>query len=122
VVAVFGSVGSVVELAEPTRFGSVAPIGDAFHTLFEMLAYAMAFGGSCTTEWIEDSESWSYGPSRLEPVPAAPNGYYWFQRSGSPRGRRLPEPAVLDPVPTLRIATGGFDVDLVTAFVLRVRG
>jgi hypothetical protein len=66
----------------------VALISDAFHTLFEMLAYVMAFDGSYTTERIEDSESWSYGPSRLEPVTSALNGYYWFQWSGSPCRKR----------------------------------
>lgn len=50
-------VGFLVELAGGLLFGSVALISDALHMLFDMLAYAMAFGASYTAERFEGGQT-----------------------------------------------------------------
>lgn len=46
----------------------MALLSDAFHMLFDMLAYVMAFAASYTAERFDRAEQWSHGLHRLEPV------------------------------------------------------
>lgn len=120
-IAVINFVGFVVELVGGVLFGSVALISDALHMLFDMLAYAMAFGASYTAERFEGGESWSYGLHRLEPAAAFLNGVLLVPMIGYilwESYQRFLEPVVLDPVLTLVIATGGLAVNLVSVYVL----
>jgi len=120
-IAVINLVGFVVELAGGILFGSVALISDALHMLFDMLAYAMAFGASYTAERFEGGESWSYGLHRLEPAAAFLNGVLLVPMVGYilwESYQRFLEPIVLDPVLTLIVATGGLAVNLVSVYVL----
>jgi cobalt-zinc-cadmium efflux system protein len=56
-VAGINLVGFVLELAGGLLFGSVALLSDAMHMLFDMLAYAMAFGASYTAERFEGGQT-----------------------------------------------------------------
>jgi cobalt-zinc-cadmium efflux system protein len=121
-VAVINFVGFVVELAGGLLFGSVALISDALHMLFDMLAYAMAFGASYTAERFEGGESWSYGLHRLEPVAAFLNGILLLPMVGYivwESYQRFLEPVAIDPALTLIIATGGLLVNIGSVYVLQ---
>lgn len=121
-VALVNSLGFVVELAGGVLFGSVALISDALHMLFDMLAYAMAFGASYTAERFEGGESWSYGLHRLEPVAAFLNGVLLLPMVGYilwESYQRFLDPVAIDPVLTLIIATGGLLVNVGSVYVLQ---
>ena len=120
-VAVINFVGFVVELAVGLLFGSVALISDALHMLFDMLAYAMAFGASYTAERFAGGESWSYGLHRLELVAAFLNGVLLLPMVGYivwESYQRFLEPVAINPGLTLLIATGGLLVNVGSVFVL----
>jgi cobalt-zinc-cadmium efflux system protein len=121
-VAVINFVGFVVELAGGLLFGSVALISDALHMLFDMLAYAMAFGASYTAERFAGGESWSYGLHRLEPVAAFLNGVLLLPMVGYiiwESYQRFLEPVAINPALTLIIATGGLLVNVGSVYVLQ---
>nr|WP_233340795.1 cation diffusion facilitator family transporter [Haloprofundus sp. MHR1] len=121
-VAVVNFLGFVVELAGGLLFGSVALISDALHMLFDMLAYAMAFGASYTAERFEGGEAWSYGLHRLEPVAAFLNGVLLLPMVGYivwEAYQRFLEPVAINPELTLIIATGGLLVNLGSVYVLQ---
>ncbi|MBX0297969.1 cation diffusion facilitator family transporter [Haloarcula nitratireducens] len=121
-VAVINFVGFVVELAGGLLFGSVALISDALHMLFDMLAYAMAFGASYTAERFEGGKSWSYGLHRLEPVAAFLNGVLLLPMVGYilwESYQRFLEPVTIEPWLTLIIATGGLLVNIGSVYVLQ---
>lgn len=121
-VAIINFVGFVVELAGGILFGSVALISDALHMLFDMLAYAMAFGASYTAERFEGGESWSYGLHRLEPVAAFLNGVLLLPMVGYiiwESYQRFLDPVAIDPVFTLIIAVGGLLVNVGSVYVLQ---
>lgn len=121
-VAVINLVGFVVELAGGILFGSVALISDAIHMLFDMLAYAMAFGASYTVERFEGGEEWSYGLHRLEPAAAFVNGVLLLPMVGYivyESYQRFLDPVAIDPTLTLVIAVGGLLVNLGSVYVLQ---
>jgi cobalt-zinc-cadmium efflux system protein len=121
-VALVNFVGFVVELAGGLLFGSVALISDAFHMLFDMLAYVMAFAASYTAEQFEAGESWSYGLHRLEPVAAFLNGVLLIPMVGYivwESYQRFLRPVEINPELTLVIATGGLLVNLGSVWVLQ---
>ena len=122
VVAVINFVGFVVELAGGLAFGSVALISDAFHMLFDMLAYVMAFSASYTAERFEGGEQWSYGLHRLEPAAAFLNGALLIPMVGYilwESYQRFLNPVDIDPMLTLVIAVGGLLVNLGSVYVLQ---
>lgn len=121
-VAVVNFVGFIVELAGGILFGSVALISDALHMLFDMLAYAMAFGASYTAERFEGGEAWSYGLHRLEPVAAFLNGILLVPMVGYilwESYQRFLNPVDIDPVLTLVVATGGLLVNIGSVYILQ---
>lgn len=121
-VAVVNFLGFVIELAGGLLFGSVALISDALHMLFDMLAYAMAFGASYTAERFEGGEAWSYGLHRLEPVAAFLNGVLLLPMLGYivwESYQRFLEPVAINPELTLIIATGGLLVNVGSVYVLQ---
>ncbi|MWG35369.1 cation diffusion facilitator family transporter [Halomarina oriensis] len=122
VVAAINFVGFVVELAGGLAFGSVALISDAFHMLFDMLAYVMAFGASYTAERYEGGERWSYGLHRLEPTAAFLNGALLLPMVGYilwESYQRFLNPVAIDPMLTLVIAVGGLLVNLGSVYILQ---
>ena len=121
-VAVVNFVGFTVELAGGLLFGSVALLSDAFHMLFDMLAYAMAFSASYTAERFEGGQSWSFGLHRLEPVAAFLNGILLLPMVGYilwESYQRFLDPVAIDPVLTLVIAVGGLLVNLGSVYILQ---
>ena len=121
-VAVINLVGFVVELAGGLLFGSVALLSDAFHMLFDMLAYAMAFGASYTAERFESGDEWSYGLHRLEPAAAFLNGVLLLPMVGYivyESYQRFIDPVQIDTGLTLVIALGGLLVNLGSVYVLQ---
>ncbi|MFC7059950.1 cation diffusion facilitator family transporter [Halovenus salina] len=121
-VAGINFVGFVVELAGGLLFGSVALISDAFHMLFDMLAYVMAFSASYAAERFDRGDEWSYGLHRLEPVAAFLNGILLVPMVGYivwEAYKRFLEPASINAELTLVIATGGLLVNIGSVFVLQ---
>jgi cobalt-zinc-cadmium efflux system protein len=121
-VAVINLVGFVVELAGGLLFGSVALLSDAFHMLFDMLAYAMAFSASYTAERFESGDEWSYGLHRLEPAAAFLNGILLLPMVGYivyESYQRFIDPVQIDTGLTLVIAVGGLLVNLFSVYVLQ---
>jgi cobalt-zinc-cadmium efflux system protein len=121
-VAGINLVGFVLELAGGLLFGSVALLSDAMHMLFDMLAYAMAFGASYTAERFEGGQAWSYGLHRLEPVAAFLNGVLLLPMVGYivyESYRRFLNPVDIDPVLTLVIAIGGLLINVGSVYVLQ---
>lgn len=121
-VAGINLVGFSAELAGGLLFGSVALLSDALHMLFDMLAYAMAFGASYTAERFVGGETWSYGLHRLEPVAAFLNGVLLVPMVGYilwEAYQRFLDPAMIDPVLTLIVATGGLLVNVGSVYLLR---
>ena len=110
-VAVVNLVGFVVELAGGLLFGSVALLSDAFHMLFDMLAYAMAFGASYTAERFEGGQSWSFGLHRLEPFAAFLNGVLLLPMVGYilwESYQRFLDPVTIDPMLTSSSPSGAY--------------
>ncbi|MCQ4334229.1 cation diffusion facilitator family transporter [Natronomonas sp. F2-12] len=121
-VAVVNFLGFLVELAGGLLFGSVALISDALHMLFDMLAYAMAFGASYTAERFEGGDEWSYGLHRLEPVAAFLNGILLVPMVGYilwESYHRFLNPVSIDPTMTLIIAVGGLLVNLGSVYIVQ---
>ncbi|SEA32548.1 cobalt-zinc-cadmium efflux system protein [Haloplanus vescus] len=121
-VAIVNLCGFLVELAGGLLFGSVALISDALHMLFDMLAYAMAFGASYTAERFEGGDEWSYGLHRLEPVAAFLNGVLLVPMVGYilwESYQRFVDPVAIDPEMTLLIAVGGLLVNLGSVYIVQ---
>jgi cobalt-zinc-cadmium efflux system protein len=121
-VAVLNFLGFLGELAGGLLFGSVALISDALHMLFDMLAYAMAFGASYTAERFEGGEQWSYGLHRLEPVAAFLNGVLLVPMVGYilwESYQRFLDPVTIDPAMTLLIAVAGLLVNIGSVYIVQ---
>jgi len=122
IVAVVNLLGFIIELAGGILFGSVALISDALHMLFDMLAYAMAFGASYTAERFKGGDEWSYGLHRLEPVAAFLNGILLVPMVGYilwESYQRFLDPVPIDPTMTLIIAVGGLLVNLGSVYIVQ---
>ncbi|MHB9285969.1 cation diffusion facilitator family transporter [Halobacteriales archaeon Cl-PHB] len=121
-VSVINLFGFVVELAGGLAFGSVALVSDAIHMLFDALAYVMAFAASFVADRYGESETWSYGLHRLEPLAAFLNGLLLLPMVGFilwEAYQRFLEPVAIGAGPTLLIATGGLLVNLGSVYVLQ---
>jgi len=121
-VAIVNLCGFLVELTGGLLFGSVALISDALHMLFDMLAYAMAFGASYTAERFVGGDEWSYGLHRLEPVAAFLNGVLLIPMVGYilwEAYQRFLDPVAIDPAMTLIIAVGGLLVNLGSVYIVQ---
>jgi cobalt-zinc-cadmium efflux system protein len=120
-VSLINVVGFLVELAGGLAFGSVALLSDAFHMLFDALAYVMAFAAAHVAEYYGDGDRWSYGLHRLEPFAAFLNGLLLLPMVGFilwESYQRFLDPVAIGTVPTLVIATGGLLVNVGSVFVL----
>lgn len=121
VVSAINVVGFLVELAGGLLFGSVALLGDAFHMLFDALAYVMAFLASYVADRYGESNRWSYGLHRLEPLSAFLNGVLLFPMVGFvlwESFQRFLDPVAISTGPTLAIALGGLVVNVASVSVL----
>ena len=121
-VSVINLLGFVAELVGGLLFGSVALLSDAFHMLFDALAYVMAFAAAHVAGHYGDSDRWSYGIHRLEPFAAFLNGLLLLPMVGFilwESYQRFLEPVAIGTGPTLAIATGGLLVNLGSVYVLQ---
>jgi len=121
-VAAINFVGFVIELIGGLVFGSVALLGDAFHMLFDSLAYIIALGATVIARRLNPGGRWSYGLHRIEPFAAFLNGvllipmvlylvYESYQRYLSP--------VEIDTTMTLILATGGLLINVASVYVLQ---
>jgi len=114
--------GFLAELAGGLLFGSVALLSDAFHMLFDALAYVMAFAAAHIAAHYNDSDRWSYGLHRLEPFAAFLNGILLLPMVGFilwESYQRFLDPVAIGTGPTLVIATGGLLINLGSVYVLQ---
>lgn len=121
-VAGINLVGFLIELGGGFVFGSVALLGDAFHMLFDALAYVLALGAALVASRVEPTGQWSYGLQRVEPFAAFLNGvllvpmvaylvYESYQRYVSP--------VTINTDMTILLATGGLLVNIGSVYVLQ---
>ena len=121
-VALINIVGFVIELAGGLLFGSVALVGDAFHMLFDALAYVLAFGAAYVSRRAEPGEYWSYGLDRVEPFTAFLNGILLVPMVGYlvwESYQRFLNPIEIDPLMTAGLATGGLLVNFASVYYLQ---
>ena len=121
-VAVINLIGFGIELVGGLAFGSVALLGDAFHMLFDALAYVLALGAALVARRAEPTGQWSYGLQRVEPFAAFLNGvllvpmvvylvYESYQRYLSP--------VTINTDMTILLAAGGLLVNFGSVYVLQ---
>ncbi|MFB6175123.1 MAG: cation diffusion facilitator family transporter [Candidatus Nanohalobium sp.] len=117
--------GFFVELAGGLMFGSIALISDAFHMLFDALAYVIAFGSAYLAERRSGDESWSFGLHRFETFAALFNGallipmaFYILWESY----KRFLNPVDIGLLPTLGVGFLGLLVNLFSVYYLRGDG
>jgi cobalt-zinc-cadmium efflux system protein len=121
-VVLINVVGFSFELAGGLLFGSVALLSDAFHMLFDALAYVIALGATVVARRSNPGGRWSYGLHRIEPFAAFLNGvllipmvlfilYESYQRFLSP--------VEINTTMTLLLATGGLGINLAAVYVLQ---
>jgi len=121
-VAVINLLGFLAELVGGLLFGSVALLSDAFHMLFDALAYVMAFAAAYLAEHYSEGTQWSYGLHRLEPLAAFLNGILLLPMVGYilwESYQRFLDPVTIGAGPTLVIATGGLLINVGSVYVLQ---
>jgi cobalt-zinc-cadmium efflux system protein len=121
-VAAINLVGFGIELVGGLAFGSVALLGDAFHMLFDALAYVIALGATVIARRSNPGGRWSFGLHRIEPFAAFLNGVlfipmvlYLVYESY----QRYLKPVEIDTTMTLLLATGGLLVNVASVYVLQ---
>jgi len=121
-VAAINLAGFVIELVGGLAFGSVALIGDAFHMLFDSLAYVIALVAAYIGTNSEPGEYWSYGLNRVEPFAAFLNGVLlvpmvvflvWESY------QRYLDPVDINPQMTILLGTGGLVINLLSVYVVQ---
>ena len=121
-VAIINLLGFGIELVGGLVFGSVALLGDAFHTLFDVLAYIVALSATIIARRSNPSRRWSYGLHRIVPFAAFLNGillvpmvvyliYKLYQR--------YLLPVEINATMTILLARGGLFINLSSVYVLR---
>ncbi|WP_347721592.1 cation diffusion facilitator family transporter [Candidatus Nanohalococcus occultus] len=122
VVSAINLIGFIVELIGGVVFGSIALISDAFHMLFDSLAYITAFGSAYLAENRDGGKEWSFGLHRLETLTAFFNGALLIPMAGYiiwESYQRFLQPIQIDPVPTFAIGFGGLLVNIGSVYYLQ---
>lgn len=125
IVALLNIVGFSAELAGGLFFGSIALLSDAFHMLFDAIAYIVAFGAAFLAERFDDNWSWTYGLHRLEPLAAFVNGLLLLPLVGYilwESYQRFIMPTQIATGPTIAIAVGGLLINAVSVLVINDDG
>lgn len=120
-VAAINLFGFVVELAGGLLFGSVALLADAFHMLFDAVAYLIALGAVVVARRVTPGGRWSYGLHRIEPFAAFLNGIFLVPMVVAlvyESYRRYRVPVEIDATMTLLLAAGGLVVNVASVYVL----
>jgi len=121
-VSAINLLGFLAELAGGLLFGSVALLSDAFHMLFDALAYVMAFAAAYLADHYGEGDGWAYGLHRLEPLAAFLNGLLLLPMVGFilwESYQRFLAPVDIGTGPTLVIAVGGLLVNVGSVVVLQ---
>lgn len=119
-VAVINLLGFVVELIGGLAFGSVALLSDAFHMLFDTIAYIMAYTASTIAKRY-DNNRLEIETHRLEPLAAFVNGVLLLPMVGYilwESYNRFVEPSEISVIPVILIGTLGLAVNLASIYVL----
>jgi cobalt-zinc-cadmium efflux system protein len=121
-VAAINIVGFIIELFGGLVFGSVALLGDAFHMLFDGLAYIVALGATWIAHRSNLSGQWTYGLHRVEPFAAFLNGVllvpmvlYLVYESYT----RYLSPIEINATMTILLAAAGFLINIGSVYVLQ---
>lgn len=121
-VAAINVSGFIIELFGGLVFGSVALLGDAFHMLFDGLAYIIALGATWISHRSNPSGQWTYGLHRVEPFAAFLNGVllvpmvvYLVYESYT----RYLSPVEINATMTILLAIAGFLINLGSVYVLQ---
>lgn len=115
-------VGFVIELVGGVMFGSVALISDAFHMLFDALAYVMAFFSAYAAENWDGNENYNFGFHRIETLSAFFNGALLIPMAGYilwESYKRFLNPVEIGIIPTIAIGFGGLLVNLFSVYYLQ---
>ncbi|MDF9748452.1 cation diffusion facilitator family transporter [Natrinema salsiterrestre] len=122
IVAAINLAGFVIELTGGLLFGSVALISDAFHMLFDAIAYVIALGATVIARRSDPGGRWSYGLQRIEPFAAFLNGVllvpmvlYLIYESY----QRYLSPVDINAQMTIILATGGLIINLASVYILQ---
>jgi cobalt-zinc-cadmium efflux system protein len=119
-VAVINLLGFVVELIGGLAFGSVALLSDAFHMLFDAIAYIMAYTASTIAKRY-DNDRLEIEAHRLEPLAAFVNGVLLLPMVGYilwESYNRFVEPSDISVIPVILVGTLGLAVNLASIYVL----
>ncbi len=102
-------------------FGSIALLSDGIHSLFDALAYLLAFGAGYLATRSGPTEWYSYGFHRLEPLAAFLNGLLLLPMVGYiiwESLQRVTATVTIMTGPTLVLAGAGFAINIVSVFLL----
>ena len=115
-------IGFIVELIGGIMFGSVALMSDAFHMLFDALAYVMAFFSAYAAENWDANDNYNFGFHRIETLSAFFNGALLIPMAGYilwESYKRFLNPVEIGVVPTIAIGFGGLLVNLFSVYYLQ---
>lgn len=115
-------IGFIIELIGGLMFGSVALMSDAFHMLFDAVAYLMAFFSAYTAENWEANENYNFGFHRIETLSAFFNGALLIPMAGYilwESYQRFLNPIEIGVIPTIAIGFGGLLVNLFSVYYLQ---
>ncbi len=121
-VSTINLIGFVIELVGGLMFGSVALMSDAFHMLFDALAYVMAFFSAYTAENWDANENYNFGFHRIETLSAFFNGALLIPMAAFilwKSYQRFLDPVDIGVVPTIALGTGGLLVNLFSVYYLQ---
>lgn len=120
IVAIVNFVGFIIELAGGIAFGSIALLSDAFHMLFDMFAYIIAYVASSVAQKY-DNEKWGIGIHRIEPFAAFANGVFLLPMVGYilwESYNRYLNPSEVEVIPVIVVGIFGLIINLVSVYIL----
>lgn len=120
IVAIINFVGFIIEFAGGIAFGSIALLSDAFHMLFDMFAYVIAYMASSVAQKY-DNEKWGIGIHRIEPFAAFINGFFLLPLVGYilwESYNRYLNPSEIEVIPVIAIGVFGLIVNLISVYIL----
>lgn len=121
VIVLLNFIGFVLEVAGGLIFGSIALLADGLHMLFDLFAYAIAFGAAYLAVNTTHETRWAYGMHRLEPTAALINGLLLIPLVGYvlfASFRRMMNPEPITVGWTLAIALVGLAINVVCVWIL----
>ena len=122
IVAIVNFIGFLIELSGGILFGSVSLLSDAFHMLFDMLAYTVAFLAAYVAQrYGGGDDGLDYATHRIEPLAAFVNGLLLIPMVGYiiwTSYQRFISPIEIETVPVLGIAIFGLMINIGSVYIL----